>query len=136
MLTKLIINKNILAQTKAIKIEEPTHTARHPDTHSKAMDDDFKNTGHRSSIVAAAPQIVDPYHMDFTKLAHEYEEESTMKVPFAKSSFVHYSKCPRNMRINGTEYNDLVLTMELIQVPTELSNTQLLDPQALGKLEK
>ena len=69
----------------------------------------------------------DPYLMDFTKLAEEYETDSTIQVPFAKSSFVHYSKCPLKMKINGTEYADLVLTMELIQVPSKLKNTQLQD---------
>ena len=100
------------------------------------MDDNFKNTGHRSLIDAPAPPVVDPYSMNFTELAHEYEEESTMKVPFAKSSFVHYSKCPLKMRINDIEYKNLVLTMEVIQVPTELSNVQLADPQATDKLKK
>ena len=95
------------------------------------MDDSFaKFSCHRSSMMAPAPVIVDPYTMDFNKLAQEYEDESTMKVPFAKSSFVHYSKCPRDMKIWDVEHNDLVLTMELVQVPTELSQVRLTDPRA------
>ena len=58
--------------------------------------------------------MVDPYHLDFPKLAKEYDKNSTITVPFAKSSFVHYSKCPLKMRIDGKEYDDLVLTMELV----------------------
>ena len=59
----------------------------------------------------------DPYQLDFTQLRNHYVESSTIKIPFVKSSFVHYSKCPRNMTINEREYKDLVLTMELIQAP-------------------
>jgi hypothetical protein len=32
------------------------------------------------------------------------------------------------MEINGNVYNDLVLTMELIQAPSKLTYTQLGDP--------
>ena len=41
-------------------------------------------------------------------------KDSTVKVPFVKSTFVHYSKCPRNMKVNDKKYDDLVITMELI----------------------
>lgn len=58
--------------------------------------------------------------MDFQALREQYEKDSSIKVPFVKSSFVHYSKCPRKMKINGKEYNDLVITMELIQAPAHL----------------
>jgi len=47
-------------------------------------------------------------------------EDSSVKVPFVKSSFIHYSKCPRKMEINGRTYNDLVITMERIQAPEHL----------------
>ena len=56
----------------------------------------------------------DPYKLDFTQLRKDYVKETTVNIPFVKSSFIHYSKCPRNMEINGKEYRDLVLTMELI----------------------
>ena len=46
----------------------------------------------------------DPYNLDFTKLRKHYVDETTIKIPFVKSSFVHYSKCPLNMKINGKEY--------------------------------
>lgn len=52
--------------------------------------------------------------MNFTEIKKKYIEETTITVPFARSTFVHYSKCPRNMRIDGKEYKDLVLTMELV----------------------
>ena len=55
--------------------------------------------------------------MQFGKLKEQYMDDTTIKVPFAKSTFVHYSKCPRNMKIDGVEYKDLVLTMELIEMP-------------------
>ena len=56
-------------------------------------------------------------------------QDFSVKIPFVRSQFVHYSKCPLNMRINGKVYNDLVLTMELIQAPNNLEYTQLSDPQ-------
>jgi len=62
----------------------------------------------------------DPYALDFTQLRKEYVDETTIQIPFVKSSFVHYSKCPRNMKINGKKYKDLVLTMEVVQAPTQL----------------
>ena len=74
---------------------------------------------------------VDPYALDFTELRNKYVEDTTIQIPFVKSSFVHYSKCPRNMTINGTEYKDLVITMEVVQAPTKLSYTQLDDPKAV-----
>ena len=70
----------------------------------------------------------DPYHLDFTQLRQDYENSSSVKIPFVKSSFVHYSKCPRNLKINGHEYHDLVVTMEVIQAPELLNYTQLDDP--------
>ena len=71
----------------------------------------------------------DPYSLDFTALRRDYVDETTIQIPFVKSSFVHYSKCPRNMKINGRKYKDLVLTMEIIQAPTQLEYHQLDDPQ-------
>ena len=59
----------------------------------------------------------DPYSLDFAALREQYVRDHTLKVPFTKSSLIHYSKCPRSMYINGRLYEDLVLTMELIQVP-------------------
>jgi len=56
----------------------------------------------------------DPYTLDFTELRKEYVDQSSVKIPFVKSTFVHYSKCPRQMRINGKEYKDLIVTMEVI----------------------
>ena len=56
----------------------------------------------------------DPYNLDFTQLRKDYVGETTVKIPFVKSSFIHYSKCPRKMVINNKKYDDLVLTMELI----------------------
>ena len=65
-------------------------------------------------------QKKDPYNLDFTQLRKDYVDETTIQIPFVKSSFVHYSKCPRNMKINGQKYKDLVLTMEVIQAPCNL----------------
>ena len=59
-------------------------------------------------------QKVDPYALDFASLRQKYVEDTSVKIPFVKSSFVHYSMCPRNMEINGKEYKDLVITMEVI----------------------
>ena len=70
----------------------------------------------------------DPYDLDFTQLHKDYVDSSSVKIPFVKSSFTHYSKCPRNMIINGKEYKDLIITMEVVQAPEALSYTQLEDP--------
>ena len=78
----------------------------------------------------------DDYTLDFTELREQYVQDSTIKIPFVKSSFIHYSKCPRNMRINGKEYNDLVITMELIQAPAQLTYTQLENPAKAAEMEK
>jgi hypothetical protein len=57
-------------------------------------------------------------------------------MPFVKSSFAHYQKCPRSMNINGKIYKDLVLTMEIIQAPKPLSYFKLDDPKVvLDKLK-
>ena len=65
--------------------------------------------------------------MDFKQLRQEYAEQTTIKVPFAKSTFVHYSKCPRIMKIDDVEYGDLILTMEVVQVPTKASCSNLVE---------
>ena len=87
----------------------------------------------RSSVIR---KKADPYHLDFSEMRKDYEQKSSVKIPFVKSSFVHYSKCPRNMVINGKEYKDLVVTMELIQAPETLKYNQLTDPVAAKKLKK
>ena len=79
--------------------------------------DDFKK------ILGKMKTKVDPYALDFGKLRNQYVEDSSVKIPFVKSSFVHYSKCPRNMTINGREYKDLVITMEVVQAPNHLNYT-------------
>ncbi len=91
----------------------------------------------RSSFMKAQ-QKKDPYNLDFTMLRQHYVESSTIAIPFVKSSFVHYSKCPRNMEINGKEYNDLILTMELVQAPENLNYTTLEDPKKarLAEIER
>ena len=42
------------------------------------------------------------------------QNDSSLKIPLVKSSFVHFSECPRKMLINMKDYSNLVLTMELI----------------------
>ena len=81
-------------------------------------------------------KAADPYHLDFTQLRKDYVHDTTIQVPFVKSSFIHYSKCPRNMEINGKEYNDLVLTMELGQSPSTLNYLKLDDPVKVKEQEK
>lgn len=39
------------------------------------------------------------------------------------------------MEINGKEYKDLVITMEVVQAPTKLSYTQLDDPKAVREAQ-
>ena len=56
----------------------------------------------------------DPYNLDFAELRKNYVDETTIQIPFVKSSFVHYSKCPLNMKINGKVYKDLVISMEVV----------------------
>lgn len=105
-----------------------------------------RNTGPRSSVGGGLhssmvrssfnkkPVKVDPYNLDFTKLRKEYVDETTVQIPFVKSSFVHYSKCPRNMKINGKKYKDLILTMEVVQAPSHLDYHQLQDPKEARRL--
>jgi len=75
----------------------------------------------RSSVRKSTAAKKNPYKMDFSKLTSNYFDDSTVKLPFVKSSFLHYSKCPRNMYINGHEYKDLVLTMEIVQAPADMN---------------
>lgn len=93
-----------------------------------------QSTTGRSSM--ALVKKVDPYALDFSELRKQYETQSTVKLPFVKSSVVHYSKCPRNMKINGKEYTDLVVTMEVIQAPNMLNYTQLQNPKLVKEQEK
>jgi len=70
----------------------------------------------RKSIIrsSVSKKKVDPYNLDFTQLRKNYVTESSVKLPFVKSSFTHYSKCPRDMEINNKAYRDLVITMEVV----------------------
>ena len=89
----------------------------------------------RGSFIQKQQKKADPYNLDFTELCKNYVDETTIKIPFVKSSFVHYSKCPRAMEINGKEYKDLVITMEVVQAPNNLNYTQLSDPKAVREQE-
>ena len=83
--------------------------------------------GGRSSMAGGK---VDPYAIDFNALKKEYIQDSNKKLPFVKSSFIHYAECPMALVIDGQNLeNELVLTMELVQAPKHLRYTQLTDPK-------
>ena len=78
----------------------------------------------------------DPYNLDYADLRKQYVNDTTYKLPFVKSSFIHYTGCPRSLKIDGVEYkNELALTMELVQAPTQLTNMMLTDPKEAKKQE-
>ena len=41
----------------------------------------------------------DPYELDFNALHKEYVQQSNKKLPFVKSSFMHYTECPVALNI-------------------------------------
>ena len=70
------------------------------------------NTG-RSSMGGSAKQ--DPYDLNFKALRDQYVRDSNIKIPFVKSSFIHYAACPLTLEIDEQKLkNELVLTMELV----------------------
>ena len=75
----------------------------------------------RMSISRAPATRHDPYQLNFDELRHEYVKDSNIKLPFAKSSFIHYAACPLDMQIGDLKLeNELVLTMELVQAPSRM----------------
>ena len=57
----------------------------------------------------------DPYDLDFREIRHQYAHTVQHKLPFVKSSFVHYAGCPLSLEIDDIEYKDeLAITMELV----------------------
>ena len=65
--------------------------------------------------ISRPPTKQDPYQLEFSELRKEYIEDSNIKLPFAKSSFIHYAACPLNIEIDDLKLeNELVLTMELV----------------------
>ena len=110
---------------------------RAEDEHKLGPSSQLSTLSRSSLITSRMPKKkVDPYNLDFPALREEYVRDQTMKVPFVKSSFIHYSKCPRKMTINGRLYKDLVLTMELVQAPNCLDYSMLSDPQLVKAQEK
>ena len=86
--------------------------------------------GNRTSISRTSTTRHDPYQLNFDELRQEYVKDSNIKLPFAKSSFIHYAACPLDMKIGDLELeNELVLTMELVQAPSHMQNTKLTDPK-------
>ena len=70
----------------------------------------------------------DPYQLNFNELRKEYIKDSNIKLPFSKSSFIHYAACPLNIQLGDLKLeNELVLTMELVQAPSHMKNTKLTD---------
>ena len=96
---------------------------------------DSVSPGLRSSIQRSdLRRTNDPYELNFGELRKDYVNDSNIKLPFVKSSFIHYAACPLNLKI-GDEVlnNELVLTMELVQAPKHLKQTQLTDPKIAKK---
>ena len=74
--------------------------------------------------------------MNFNELRQEYIRDSNIKLPFAKSSFIHYAACPLNIQFGDLQLeNELVLAMELVQAPSHMRNTKLTDPKLAKRLE-
>ena len=70
----------------------------------------------------------DKYQLNFNELRKEYIKDSNIKLPFSKSSFIHYAACPLNIELGDLKLeNELVLTMELVQAPSHMKNTKLTD---------
>jgi len=78
----------------------------------------------------------DPYNLNFKELRQKYMEDSTIKMPFVKSSFVHYAKCPVKFEYQEREYNSTLITMELVQAPMNMTYTALKDPKVAKEQEK
>ena len=75
-----------------------------------------------------------PYALDFNALTKTYAKDAAFKLPFVKSSFIHYANCPIGMIIDGVTFKDeLVMTMELVQAPKHLKYKQLTDPKLAKK---
>ena len=78
----------------------------------------------------------DPYQLNFNELKQQYVKDTNIKLPFVKSSFIHYAACPLNLQLGELELeNELVLTMELVQAPGHVQNMKLTDPKAKRKME-
>ena len=79
----------------------------------------------------------DPYQLNFNELRKEYIRDSNIKLPFSKSSFIHYAACPLNIELGDLKLeNELVLTMELVQAPSHMKNTKLTDAHAKDQKQK
>lgn len=63
-------------------------------------------------------------------------EDSTIKMPFVKSSFVHYAKSPTAFTYQDREYKNTMITMELVQAPLNMTYTALKDPKIAKQQEK
>ena len=93
----------------------------------------MKSSFQRSSL----RKLNDPYELNFDQLREDHVNDSNIKIPFVKSSFIHYAQCPLNLKLDDQELNnELVLTMELVQAPKHLKQTQLTDPKIAKKQEQ
>ena len=71
--------------------------------------------GSKKSMASGLMAKKDPYQLDFRELKKEYVRDTNVKLPFVKSSFVHYAACPLNIQLGELKLEDeLVLTMELV----------------------
>jgi hypothetical protein len=86
----------------------------------------------------------DPYRLNFEELRNQHVKETTTKLPFVKSTFIHYAASPTPMNIDGQLYSkdELVITMELVQAPVighdqkPMRYTSLEDPVVAKKRAK
>ena len=69
----------------------------------------------RSTSFSKSHARQDPYQLNFNEIRQDYIRDTNIKLPFSKSSFIHYSACPLNMQVGDLQLtNELVLTMELV----------------------
>ena len=91
--------------------------------------------GSKKSMASGFMAKKDPYQLDFRELKKEYVRDTNVKLPFVKSSFVHYAACPLNIQLGELKLEDeLVLTMELVQAPGHVKNMNLTDPKLKKKM--
>ena len=52
----------------------------------------------RSSVgISGVRRTNDQYELNFNQLRKDYVGDSNIKLPFVKSSFIHYTACPLNL---------------------------------------
>ena len=53
--------------------------------------------GSKKSMTSTRMAAKDPYQLNFNELKKQYIKDTNIKLPFVKSSFIHYAACPLNL---------------------------------------